>query len=236
MVELVVFDVAGTVVVDDDAVGRAFRCALEGIDVPASRAEVRAVMGLPKPVAIERLARPHLPPEDLVPAVQRAHEVFSDRMVDHYLSAPEVRPIAGAESTLLGLREEGIWVALDTGFDRRILDALLLRLGWFDELVDATIASDEVARGRPHPDMILELMDALHVRNREAVMKVGDTPADMAEGRAAGCRHVIGVRSGTGGEAELWAAGASAVLDDVSALPRLLFGSPRSVDPGRPAA
>ena len=57
------------------------------------------------------------------------------------------------------MKDAGIKVALDTGFNRAITQVILDRLGWSDSpLIDATICSDEVARGRPHPDMILALM------------------------------------------------------------------------------
>ncbi len=53
------------------------------------------------------------------------------------------------------LHRAGILVALNTGFDRSITQVILDRLGWSNSRsIDATICSDEVPRGRPHPDMI----------------------------------------------------------------------------------
>ncbi len=229
MLELVVFDVAGTTVVDDDAVLAAFVGALKAVGVSIPHDEVRAVMGLPKPAALERLLRLRVAAPDLPILVQHAHDRFVERMVDHYLRAPGAQPIPGVETTFQALREEGVRVALDTGFSRRILDAILLRLGWYEDVVDATIASDEVGRGRPYPDMIHELMAACGVRHAHRVAKVGDTRSDMLQGVAAGCPFVVGVCSGTGTERELREAGATHVLPDVSHLPRLMFGTPGRV-------
>jgi len=39
-------------------------------------------------------------------------------------------------------------------------------------------------------------MEKLDVRSVHEVIKIGDTPADMLEGRNAGCRGVVGVLSG----------------------------------------
>lgn len=225
-IELVVFDVAGTTVVDDDAVLRSFRAALADERIQAEPQAIRAVMGLAKPVAIAELARGKVRDDELEGLVERAHTHFVDRMVGHYLSAPGIRPIPGAETTFHALREEGIRVALDTGFNRRILDAVLLRLGWLDDVVDSTVASDEVEHGRPHADMIRAQMRLHSVTRPARVVKVGDTPADMREGVAAACGHVVGVLSGTGTADDLLASGATSILADVAALPRLLFGRP----------
>ena len=62
------------------------------------------------------------------------------------------------------------------------------RLGWGGArpAIDASVASDEVPRGRPHPDMIHHLMRQCGVGDPARVAKVGDTPADLAQGHAAG--------------------------------------------------
>ncbi len=55
MIELVVFDMAGTTVHDGDGVNSSFRAALSAVGVEADRAVVNGVMGLPEPEAIRRL-------------------------------------------------------------------------------------------------------------------------------------------------------------------------------------
>jgi phosphoglycolate phosphatase-like HAD superfamily hydrolase len=107
------------------------------------------------------------------------------------------------------------------------MDAILLRLGWHEEVLDFTVTSDEVEAGRPHAHMIQRAMTAMKVDDPARVMKVGDTAADMREGVAARAGSVVGVLSGTGTRAELEEAGATHVIDDVSRLPRLVFGSLR---------
>jgi len=44
--------------------------------------------------------------------------------------------------------------------------------------------------------MIFHAMEKLDVQSVHAVIKVGDTPADMLEGRNAGCRGIVGVLGG----------------------------------------
>jgi phosphonatase-like hydrolase len=91
----------------------------------------------------------------------------------------------------------GVKIFVDTGFDRVTTSALLARVKWIDQgLIDGSVTSDEVAHGRPHPDMIFKAMQIAGVREAGKVAKVGDTQSDMLEGTRAGCRWVIGVTSG----------------------------------------
>lgn len=226
-VELVVFDVAGTTVVDDDHVAQGLRDALLSEGVSIELGECAGVMGLPKPVALLALASGKVPTDSLAEVVRRSHAAFVSHMVQHYQSSPSVRAMPGAESTFRSLHARGARIALDTGFSRPILDAILDRLGWHDGVVDVTVASDEVEAGRPHPFMIQRAMALLGVSSSAAVVKVGDTVADMREGLAAGAGAIVGVLSGTGTRAELELAGATHVVPDLTALPRLLYGGPR---------
>jgi phosphonatase-like hydrolase len=197
MIELVVFDLAGTTVQDGDAVNSAFRAALAGAGVEASPARVNAVMGLAKPEAIRRLLAEagRLSGQSDITAI---HEDFVRRMCRHYAEGPEVGEVPGAAATFARLRRAGIQVALGTGFSRQVVEVLLERLGWrVGEVIDATVASDEVARGRPAPDMIRHLMARLGVADARKVAKVGDTEVDLAEGANAGCGLVIGVTTGS---------------------------------------
>ncbi len=216
-IELVVFDVAGTTVHDGGAVAEALHRAVSDFGVSATPEEIDRVMGLAKPIALAALLGARA---GAAGAVERAHEAFTHYMLDHYLRAPSVRPIEGAEATFLALREMGVKTALDTGFGRKILDAVLLRLGW-DDVVDATVASDEVPEGRPAPFMIRRAMDLVGVVDPRQVAKVGDTAADIREGASAGCGIIAGVLTGTGSPGVLSAAGATHVLPSVAVLPRL---------------
>jgi phosphonatase-like hydrolase len=193
-VQLVVFDMAGTTVYDGDAVRSCFRATLGAAGLAAATAAIHAVMGLPKPEAIRRLAGPDAPQS----RVDALHEDFVARMKRYYEADPAVREADGATATFARLRAAGVKVALDTGFSRPIVDVLLKRLGWREgQTIDASVTSDEVPRGRPHPDMVLHLMRKLGVADARSVAKVGDTPSDLQQGTAAGCGWVIGVTSGT---------------------------------------
>jgi phosphonatase-like hydrolase len=217
-IDLVVFDVAGTTVHDAGSVAAALAAAVRERGVDVGLDEVEHVMGLAKPVALRQLLGGSV--DDA--ALQLAFQSFRHHMLEHYLRSPSVRPVDGVEATFFALREMGVKIALDTGFDRKILDAILLRLGWFD-VVDFTVASDEVAAGRPAPDMIRRVMAATGIHDPKRVAKAGDTPIDMQEGHNAGCGAVIGVLTGTGSAEELEAAGADQVIPSVTMIAKALF-------------
>src|SRR5438105_14684482 len=162
MIELVVFDMAGTTVHDGDAVASSFRGTLAAWGFEADPALVNAVMGLPKPEAIRILLEQGGKQRGASPAAEQInaiHEDFTRRMRDYYATDPAVREISGAAAAFAALRRAGIKVALNTGFFRPIADVLLTRLGWRSPaVIDADVTSDEVPHGRPHPDMMRHLL------------------------------------------------------------------------------
>jgi len=224
-IELCVFDVAGTTVADDGAVAGVLASALADRNIRVDRDDAAAVMGLAKPAAIRALLAPHRTPEGpTTEEVEAVHARFVELMLQHYRTSDAVRPLPGVASALQRLRTCGIQVALDTGFDRGVLDAVLERVGWRTRRdLDATVASDEVDHGRPAPDMIRRAMLLCGVSSPSKVAKIGDTLADVEEGRAAGCGLVVGVTSGTATERELRAAGADLIVPGVSEMVDLML-------------
>lgn len=204
--QLAVFDVAGTTVLDGNIAIGSLQQALwqRGVDVPAR--DVVAVMGLSKPHAIAQLLTMYgdVSGEELRCAIDRVYADFKAVIKNRYRTDAAVSPAPGALGVFASLRRAGIQVALDTSFSRDILTVLLDRVGWrAGETFDISIASDEVSRGRPHPDLIHCAMARAGVVRPEAVVKVGDTEADLLQGLAARCGLVVGVTYGTHTRADL---------------------------------
>jgi phosphonatase-like hydrolase len=227
-VELVVFDMAGTTVRDDDAVNDCLRQALAPF-ASVSRSEVNTVMGYPKRVAIRDLLLLKAPRGEDVSAglVESIHDDFLARMIRFYETAPGVEPMPHAVEVFSQLKAAGVKLALDTGFSRLIVEAILSRLGWAGTgLLNATVASDEVPRGRPHADLIVKAMALTGVTESRRVAKVGDTPSDLLEGVAAGCGWVIGVTNGTHAREQLAVHPHTHLIGDLSELPAILLAKP----------
>ncbi|MEQ8687754.1 MAG: HAD hydrolase-like protein [Imperialibacter sp.] len=205
-IQLVVFDLAGTTVQDNQDVQKVLRKTLQRQGVSITMKEAAMVMGIPKPVALRQLLEYHLPESIKVTddMIDELHEAFVSDMVSFYEEDSSVQEMPGASDIFKALKESGISVYVDTGFDRKTTDALIERLGWLkSELLDGSITSDEVERGRPDPDMIFKAMKLSKVTEASFVAKVGDTASDLGEGTAAGCGLVIGVTTGAYSREEL---------------------------------
>jgi len=204
-IRLVVFDMAGTTVEDNNNVHDALIKGFETYSYPITLADANSVMGIPKPVAIRQLLEEKFKiKENTGELVTKIHTVFLQYMIDFYKTDPSVKAKKNAEVTFAALKEKGIKVCLDTGFSRDITDTILERLNWKGTgVIDHSITSDEVNNGRPYPDMILKAMKDLNIIDADEVAKVGDTASDMQEGMAAKCKYVIGITTGAFTRAEL---------------------------------
>ena len=214
---LVVLDLVGTTVQADDAVPRAFAdvVAAEGLTLTA--AQIQAVRGATKRLALAQLL-PDGPGHAL--RVDRAYARFQARLRAAY--TPEtVRPVAGAADVVARLRAAGVRVALNTGFDRVLTVHRLDALRW-REVADVVVCGDEVAAGRPAPDLIQRAMAATGVRAPDRVANVGDTALDLQAGANAGVGWNIGVWSGAHDRATLEAAPHTHLCASVADLPALL--------------
>lgn len=222
-IKLVIFDMAGTTVYDDHYVSDVLctALALHGYTVPREAAD--EVMGIAKPVAIKTLLNQFYPDAAAGASVTAIHQDFLRLMIDFYSTADDIREIDGSSEVFRELRKQGVKVGIDTGFSRDITDIIMHRLGWQEEgLVDVSVASDEVANGRPAPDMVYRAMELTGITDVKSVMKVGDTPVDIMEGNNAGCGMVVGVLSGIGTPVELKEAGNALLVDSISDITVLL--------------
>lgn len=214
--KLAVLDLAGTTVEDDNAVAHCLDDALRAGGIEADFSKIVGLMGIPKPLAIRQLA-----PEVSDVAQVAMHTDFQKRMIEHYRESPFVQEIRGTSDTFRWLRNQGILVGIDTGFDRPTVDILFERLPW-EGLIDASITSDEVDRGRPYPDMIFALMEKLGISEAPEVIKVGDTPSDLNQGTSAGCGMVVGVCQGSHRREQLESCPHTHLIETVADLPGLL--------------
>lgn len=197
-IKLVVFDMAGTTVEDKDNVHEALINGFKKNNLNIDRADANSVMGIPKPVAIRTLLTGKFAmKENVEPMVEKIHQTFVDEMISFYKTDPSVKSKVNAEATFKKLREKGIKVGIDTGFSRDITNTIIERLKWNEgDLIDISVTSDEVNKGRPHPDMIQKAMKDLSITQSSEIAKVGDTIFDLQEGNSAGCKYVIGITTG----------------------------------------
>ena len=177
-----------------------------------------------------------LTPEDVLPHIGPPMVVMLQQMLSigseqaepigrdyqaRYLARfmPRTPPLPGAGALLDGLHARGVPMAVVTNKYADAGRALVSVLGW-ERRLDVVVGLDTTGRGKPAPDPLLHALRALGARPDEAVI-VGDSPADMGAGRAAGTRAVIG-RAGRIAAAALTEAGATHVVDDLGGVAALL--------------
>jgi phosphonatase-like hydrolase len=223
-IDLIVFDLAGTTVHDNNDVHRVLQQALKHFEVDISIEEANEVMGIPKPIAIRALLQ--LKKVDLITdkVIHDIHQFFVKAMIAFYQTDESVKEKEGASELFKSLKENGTKVVVDTGFDRPITNAILDRLGWINsKLIDGSVCSDEVENGRPHPDMIFKAMQLAGVTDINKVAKVGDTASDMQEGTSAGCGLVIGITSGAFSREALLKEPHTHLIDSLWELPEVMI-------------
>ena len=221
-IELVVFDMAGTTVMDENNVAAAFQKAFALNSISIEKEIVGPLMGYHKPQAIQMVLEQtgHIFDADLI---EEIHTDFESEMIDFYENNDSVKSMPGAEEIFTWLKERNIKIALNTGFSAIIAEVIVSRFQWEDRgLIDEFIGSDEVEKGRPYTYMINELMKRCRIGNPLQVAKVGDTTVDVEEGKNAGCGLVIAITTGACSEADLVAMNPDHIIHHLSELPAIL--------------
>lgn len=231
-IQLVVFDMAGTTVRDENEV---FDCFMEatknsGLEVEASK--LNSMMGWAKKLVFqtlwaERIGKEH---PDYQTKVETSYTQFKQILENHYRTQP-VQTTEGCWDLFAWLKSQNIKIALNTGFYREVTNIILQRLGWNKGLDSNYIGSDASViqvsvtpseiyhnEGRPAPYMIQKAMYKLGIKDPQRVIAVGDTPSDIQAGVNANCLWSLGVTNGTHTREQLATSSHNGLLDSLSEL------------------
>jgi len=221
-IDLVVLDIAGTTVDEGLQVYRVLEQTVIAHGGSPSPADIDRWHGANKHEALRALLTPDGGTPPSAEVLRGIVADFQSRLMAAYVQNPP-RPLPGVPEALAELRAAGIRIALNTGFDRDILDALLPAVGWNDDsVVDTVVGGSDVPSGRPAPFMIYKAMERLGVTDISRVLVAGDTPRDLEAGTNSGAAYVVGVLSGAGSLDELGTQQHTHLLSSVAALPALL--------------
>jgi phosphonoacetaldehyde hydrolase len=252
----VIFDWAGTVVdfgchAPVIALREAF--ALRGVAL--TEVQARRDMGKPKVDHVRSLLQDPAVDNAWMKACGRASDDadVQDLMADlgplmRSQAVLAARLIDGVRAAVETLQAEGIKVGSSTGYTREMMTPVLREAAAQGYVPDHLVCSGETPAGRPSPLMIYKACAELGVWPLSRVVKVDDTEAGVAEGRAAGCFTVGVAASGNGvglsaqslsalsvadraarisaAEKSLLAAGADVVIDTVAQLIAVLRSAP----------
>lgn len=209
-IKMIVFDMAGTTMVDNHEVEHCFAIAAQSTGLEISDERILAIQGWAKRFVFELLWEEKLGGKthpEYLQKVNTSFDKFKEVLEDHY-SKVALSPTLGAVDLLKALKAQNIKIVLTTGFYREVTDLILKRLGWFEGLdenrigneksfIDMSITSEEVAKGRPAPDMIIKAMQTFNITDSKEVICIGDTPSDLGCGTNANCLYTFGLTNGT---------------------------------------
>ncbi len=216
MIQLVIFDMAGTTVDEQNIVYKTVQKAIQ-----AKGFEVELDIVLKMAAGREKLNAIKSVLEYINASTEQAEEIFEDfkqRLKMAYIEEP-IFPQPHAEATFKALQEKAIKVALNTGYDRPTVAQLLNRLNWTNHPhIDLTICASDVKHGRPAPDMIELAMKQLGVVDAKSVAKIGDSTVDIEEGHNAHCAYSIGITTGAQTREQLQTAHPTAIIDNLQEL------------------
>lgn len=221
-IELAIFDMAGTVVNEDNVV---YKTLQKAINKKGYLLTLDFVLehgaGKEKHQAIKDILRM----EEGYDQDEVAKEIFKNFkiMLGKAYEDLSVTTYEGVEDLLDTLKKLNIKVALNTGYDKNTAQLLLDKMNWAMGIhYDVLITADDVKRGRPNPDMIFEAMDILQINNPSKVLKAGDSIIDIQEGKNARCGMTIGVTTGAHTREQLSSAKPTYVLDSLVELEEIL--------------
>lgn len=219
--------------------------------VPITMEEARAPMGAHKRVHIAAIAK-------LPGVAERWRAVHGrdctdedvDAMFAHFVPlqlaclAKYADLVPGCLEAVAAFRARGLKIGSTTGYLVSMMDILKEEARKRGYEPDASVCAEDVPFGRPEPWMCLENAKRLRVFPMEAIVKVGDTVPDIAEGLAAGMWTIglakTGNELGLDEEAiarlapedlarrlerayeRLYAAGAHYVVDSIADVPPIL--------------
>jgi len=175
-IRLIIFDWDGTLMDSETQIVHAMSAAIDELGLQKrSIDQCRNIIGLGLKEAIDAL----YPGRD---------EAFRQQFVEcyrhHWFSNTQSSELfPGARETLHLLKESGFVLAVATGKGRTGLDKVLLATE-LEAVFSATRCSDE-AQSKPHPQMLLEILQELDIEPHQALM-VGDTEYDLLMAMGAG--------------------------------------------------
>ncbi|MBI3936991.1 MAG: HAD-IA family hydrolase [Betaproteobacteria bacterium] len=173
--DLLVFDWDGTLMDSAGAIVASLQAACRDLGLPVPSEEcARHIIGLGLNDALAHVL-PHLEPAHYGTVVERYRHHFTLRDGDIPL-------FPGAAETVRTLHAEGFLLGVATGKSRHGLERVLVATGLKDYF-HATRCADE-GFSKPHPGMLLELIEMLGVDPGRTLM-IGDTTHDMEMAQSA---------------------------------------------------
>ncbi len=223
-IDLVVFDMAGTTVNEDNIVYKTVQQVIndEGFTISlqdvlehgAGKEKYQAIIDIltkvtscENPESVAKKAFSNFKPI-LEKLYKKLHVVAFDRV----------------EELFDVLKNNNIKVVLNTGYDAKVANQLLKKIGWKKGVnYDALLTADDVIKGRPDKEMICKAMQMFKITDASRVLKVGDSAIDIEEGKNANCGITVGVLTGAQSKEQIAKASPDFIIKELIELIKIIF-------------
>jgi len=213
--KMIVCDMAGTIIKENNIVYKTLYEVIKSFNDSLLQEDINKFKGFNKLEVIDHFVKKQgLPIRESRLLIKQSNNKFNSLLKEKYSVDKNVKLIHMHLPNLLNaLRDNDKKIVLNTGYNKEIQNILINKFS-LNKCIDDYISSEEVKVGRPYPYMIYNLMERNNIKNINQVIKIGDTPVDILEGRNAGC-FTIGVLSGASTYEELNAAGPNIIINDI---------------------
>jgi phosphonatase-like hydrolase len=214
-IAMVVFDMAGTTVNEDNLVYKTLQKAINNAGFEFSLDQVLAQgAGKEKRQAIRSVLSTYAGVSDEA-LTAKIYDEFIVALT-HAYATEEILPQPNAVELFNELKSRKIFAVLNTGYDSATANSIITKLGWsVGREFDALVTASDVSRNRPDPDMIEFAMKKFNITDSSSVVKIGDSAIDIEEGQNAGCGLSIGITTGAHTAAQLMEAHPDLIIDNL---------------------
>lgn len=218
-IKLAVFDMAGTTVDEGNVVYKTVQKVINDKGYPVSLEQVlKYGAGKEKHQAIVDVLTNCTQESKIKEVAAEIFANFKPELKSAYENL-DVQTFSGVKEMMETLRENGISVVLNTGYDRKTAQSLVDKLDWkLDRDIDGLVTADDVVNGRPNPDMIQKAMELCGIIDSAEVLKAGDSAIDIEEGKNANCGLTVGVLTGAQTAEQLQEANPDFILESLASL------------------
>ena len=201
--QAVVFDVDGTILDTREFIRQAYEHTLQSFGIPMpEKAFFDSHIGPPLEECYKIFA-PGIPYAELADR----HREFQRGHFDL------IALYSGVVEMCSALKKNNLKIAVCSTRSGRLVETL--QHAGVKDLINAVVDGSHVTKHKPDPEGILLALQQLNVAAADAVF-VGDTSVDIQAGKNAEVPVVIGITHGFGTHAELEAAGADHIVDNLS--------------------
>ena len=184
----VIWDVDGVLIDSGEQHRRAWEQLAREEGLPYSDAAFWATFGMRNADIFPRMFGVSGPPERIVALGGRKEAIY------RALLAEDAAPLPGAKELLAALHAAGYRQALGSSAPPANLEAIISLLG-LASFLDAIVSGEQVAHGKPAPDIFLAAAERLGIPPAHCLV-IEDAPAGVAAAHAGGMRCLAVRRAG----------------------------------------